>query len=517
MSRKNFVQVQLAAAATDIQTTLTIKAPRGGFTLPPSDGGRLIITDSPGQPTAFEVVTYTGISGTGPYTLTGVTRGVEGTVGMAWPLDAFVFMGLTAGEFDGVIADLQTQLDDKAASNDARLSDAREWTAITVSQAEAEAGTATTRRAWTAQRVAQAARGVILTGYALGSNAALAATDTLLAALGKLQAQINAKLDASATAVAANKLATARTISLTGDATGSATFDGSANASITVAVQDDSHAHTIANIDGLQTALDGKQASLGFTPVQQGTGAGQSANTVRMGWSANGLLLQVDATDFANVWPISIGKNAATATKLQTARTINGVAFDGSANITISDSTKLPLTGGTATGPVLFSGNGSGNGVQAGNGDNASSTANNLKLSSWFGIGFGPSITGQAVPNGEYSHWFNVRTGDMGLRGSLVAWGNITAYSDTRVKTNIQVIPNALNKVTQLRGVTYERIDRDGERQTGLIAQEVQKVMPEAVSGDDMLSVAYGNLVGLLVEAIKELDAKVEALRDGTA
>jgi hypothetical protein len=159
-------------------------------------------------------------------------------------------------------------------------------------------------------------------------------------------------LGAGATAVAASKLATARTISLTGDATGSVSFDGSANASITVVVVDDSHNHVISNVDGLQAALDGKQAALGFTPVQQGTGAGQSTNIVKIGWSASGLLLQVDATDFANNWPISISKNAATATKLATSRTINGVAFDGSANITIADSTKEPAI--TAGGTVHY-------------------------------------------------------------------------------------------------------------------------------------------------------------------
>ena len=69
------------------------------------------------------------------------------------------------------------------------------------------------------------------------------------------------------TAETANKLAIARSISLTGDATGSTNFDGSANVSIGVTVADDSHNHIISNVDGLQSALDGKQASLGFTPL----------------------------------------------------------------------------------------------------------------------------------------------------------------------------------------------------------------------------------------------------------
>ncbi len=153
----------------------------------------------------------------------------------------------------------------------------------------------------------------------------------------------------------ASTLATARTISLTGDVTGSTSFDGSGNASIAAVIADNSHNHTIANVDGLQTALDGKQAALGFTPVQQGGGTGQGTNKVYIGWAADasGLMAQVDATNFGISWPINITKNAATATKLATARTINGVGFDGSANITVADATKLPLTGGTLTGSLV--------------------------------------------------------------------------------------------------------------------------------------------------------------------
>lgn len=69
------------------------------------------------------------------------------------------------------------------------------------------------------------------------------------------------------TASTADKLTVARAIALSGDVTGSANFDGSANVTITAAVVDDSHNHIISNVDGLQSALDGKQESLGFTPL----------------------------------------------------------------------------------------------------------------------------------------------------------------------------------------------------------------------------------------------------------
>jgi hypothetical protein len=94
--------------------------------------------------------------------------------------------------------------------------------------------------------------------------------------------------------------------------------------------------------------------------------------------------------------------------------------------------------------------------------------------------------------------------------------GNVTAYSDRRLKTDIERIDNALDKVGHLSGYTFRRTDHDTERrQTGVIAQEVEQVLPEVVteSQDGIKSVAYGNMVGLLIEAIKELHAEVDYLR----
>lgn len=91
--------------------------------------------------------------------------------------------------------------------------------------------------------------------------------------------------------------------------------------------------------------------------------------------------------------------------------------------------------------------------------------------------------------------------------GAFVATGNITAYSDVRLKTNIQRIGGALSKVLQLSGNTFNRIDLDGEAQAGVLAQQVQSVLPEAVTerNDGTLAVSLGGVIALLVEAIKEL------------
>ena len=102
------------------------------------------------------------------------------------------------------------------------------------------------------------------------------------------------------------------------------------------------------------------------------------------------------------------------------------------------------------------------------------------------------------------------------ITGNLTASGNVTAYSDITLKDNIETIPDALDKVSQIRGVTYNRKDlEDKPRHAGVIAQEVEKVLPEVISTDEdgIKSVAYGNLVGLLIESIKELKSEVDELK----
>jgi hypothetical protein len=94
------------------------------------------------------------------------------------------------------------------------------------------------------------------------------------------------------------------------------------------------------------------------------------------------------------------------------------------------------------------------------------------------------------------------------VHGDILATGDVTASSDRRLKTDIKRIENALDKVCSLGGYTYVMNDKPS---SGLIAQEVLEVLPEVVHGSEETnySLAYGNIVGLLVEAIKELKEKV--------
>ena len=104
-----------------------------------------------------------------------------------------------------------------------------------------------------------------------------------------------------------------------------------------------------------------------------------------------------------------------------------------------------------------------------------------------------------------------------GENGNLTAEGDITAFSDERLKENIKVIPNAIEKVSQIRGVTYTRNDQKDKEKVyaGVIAQEVEKVLPEVVNTteDDTKTVAYGNMVGLLIEAVKEQQEQINELK----
>jgi hypothetical protein len=113
-------------------------------------------------------------------------------------------------------------------------------------------------------------------------------------------------------------------------------------------------------------------------------------------------------------------------------------------------------------------------------------------------------------------------SGDLHVEGNVIAYS--TTISDERLKKDIVKIDNALDKVSQLNGYTFEYL-ADGKKSAGVIAQEVEKVMPSAITestlplkmGEDdkteYKTVQYDQLHGLMIEAIKELKAEIEELK----
>jgi hypothetical protein len=121
-----------------------------------------------------------------------------------------------------------------------------------------------------------------------------------------------------------------------------------------------------------------------------------------------------------------------------------------------------------------------------------------------------------ATVNGQWPLVINLTNNDMTVGGNFTAVGNVTAYSDIRVKDNVEQIGGALGRLQAIRGVTYTRNDlEDKERRyAGVIAQEIEAVLPEAVfESGDKKSVDYNATIGLLIEAIKELETKFETLK----
>ena len=104
---------------------------------------------------------------------------------------------------------------------------------------------------------------------------------------------------------------------------------------------------------------------------------------------------------------------------------------------------------------------------------------------------------------------------DMSEAGAATFNNNVTAFSDERLKDNIETLEDGLDKVEQLRGVTYTRDDREN---IGVIAQEVEKILPEIVkTADDEMgtkSVDYSRITAVLIEAVKELSARVKELEN---
>ena len=313
----------------------------------------------------------------------------------------------------------------------------------------------------------------------------------------------------------------------------------------------------------------------------------------------------VTAASFVGPLTGAVTGNASTATTLQTARTIGGVSFNGSANInlpgvntagnqdtsgnaatatawatgrTISLTGDVTGTSGSFDGTANLSfatslasdsvgsaeiasnavsadelnvtGNGTTSQFLRSDGDGSFTWAVPTDTNTTYSAGSGLDLSGTTfsvepdlrdgithvgLDSGDYIGWTNnshtsffvngneearlEADGDFHADGDLIAYS--TTISDERLKTNIVGIENAVSKVSQLNGYTFE-YKADGKISAGVIAQEVEAVLPEAVTekllplktddGQEYKVVNYDALHGLLIEAVKELSARVEEL-----
>ena len=266
---------------------------------------------------------------------------------------------------------------------------------------------------------------------------------------------------------------------------------------------------SIANLGVTDAMLAGsisnaKLTNSSITIAGQSTALGGTvtAETIR---TAIGTVVTGSAQVFANVsGDVTIASNgvatiAANSVALGTDTTGNYmVDVSAGSGISISHTQGEGSTATITNSGVRSIAAGTGVSVSATTGDNCS-------------IAIGQSVATSASPT----------FAGLTINGSITATGDITAYfsSDKRFKDNVQIIPDALSKVRKINGVTWEWNDLvdDVTKQspnTGLIAQEVQQVLPEVVKerGDGHLGLDYSKMMGLLVEAIKEQQNKIDNL-----
>jgi hypothetical protein len=273
---------------------------------------------------------------------------------------------------------------------------------------------------------------------------------------GKLIASVQGDLQGNA--ATATKLRTGRIISITGDATWDITFDGSTNVSSTLEINPSgvtpgTYTKVTVTGDGRVTVGTDLSSSdvtdaLGYTPVNSSTGYNDPTWIVGLD---GGKILESSSIDIEN---LTLGN-------------------------------RLLVSNGSAAAPSI-----------AWTSDGAQDTG-----FYWGGDG--------------YTYFSNngVKSGEIQPGGNLLMVGNVTGYSDISLKKNIETIKGALDKVNRLRGVYYDNIDTN-ERNIGVIAQEIQVEAPELIRVDSegLLTVAYGNMGALLLQAINELTDRVKAI-----
>ena len=252
-----------------------------------------------------------------------------------------------------------------------------------------------------------------------------------------------------------------------------------------------------ASIMGRDSNGDVKARNFNGTLFQGGTGAfptGLSAGTSTLG-ATSVTSLTVSGSFSATG---TLQGNALTATTSTNVKgTANRVIYNSSTDVTTTSS-NLQFNGTTMTVQNLtVNGSLSANlsSATAGRADNVTGTG------------------GRVLYNSSNNN--TTTSSNLTFNGSnLTCGGNITAYSSMVLKDNVTTITDALSKVLNLRGVEFD-YKESGEHNIGLVAEEVEKVLPDLVHDNDngIKSLAYSNIVAVLVEAVKDLKAEVDELR----
>jgi hypothetical protein len=295
-----------------------------------------------------------------------------------------------------------------------------------------------------------------------GSTPVLSILAATTSAPGSMSATDKSKLDGIAAGAQVN-VPTNLGITGTGDAR---SITSSTGTNVTIPVATSSTAGLMATAD--KSKLDGIAAG---AQVNVATNLGYSAAT------ASGTV--TSSTGSNATLPAATTSLAGLLTSADKAK-LDGIAAGAQVNV----ATNLGVSGGTTAGPTI-----------------TSSTGSSVTLPS-------ASTTASGVVTTGAQSWAGAKT----FTGVVTAPDFVTT-SDARLKTSVTPITDALAKLHCLNGVTFQMAG-DPRQRIGLLAQEVQAVAPEAViETEGVLRLAYGNLIGLLVEAIKDLSLQVDQLK----
>ena len=268
------------------------------------------------------------------------------------------------------------------------------------------------------------------------------------------------------------------TITLGGDLTGSITLTDLAGGTLTAAVVDDSHNHSSSS--GAFTVGTDLTVS-GGDIILSGTGRIQGVDTVTLG------------TDAANKTYVDTAVANIVDTAPEALNTLNELAA------ALGDDASFSTTVTTSIGEKL---------AKASNLSdltNASTARTNLGLGNAAVVDATNAATANKVVQ---------RDGSGDFSANIITAVDFNATSDQTMKTNVTTIESSLEKLDAIRGVNFNW-KKDDRYAMGVIAQEVEEVIPEVVSidGEGLRSVNYGALVGLLIEAVKDLKNEVDELK----
>ena len=369
------------------------------------------------------------------------------------------------------------------------------------------------------------------------------------------------------------------TLTINGDASGSATFTNLGNATLTLTIADDSHNHIVSNIDGIQEYIEDTVGAMVASNTESGIAVTYDDTNGKLNFDVNDptITLTGDVTGSAtmtNLGNVSISTTvAANSVDLGTDTTGNyvaTVAAGGGISVSGSGSETAAVTVSHADTSTQGSINNSGNTfiqditldtyghitgissataiigdgtitINPGRGlDSGGSFTTNQTGSATITLDLETdlrdSITHIGTDTNDYIQWSNNTWTRMVINGAeqmradssgtiharTEVIGYSTTLSDPRLKTNIKKVENALDKVMLLNGYEFE-YKHDGKKSAGVLAPEMEAVMPSAVmekelplvdaSGEKYKIVQYDQIHALLIEAIKEQQIQIEELK----